>query len=147
MTNLKLRPLNVPEIHRFSLGFESLFEELTRSVQRNSSSYPPYNVLKTGENKFAIQVAAAGFKEGDITVQVEGKQLSVKGSHSSNDEEQKPNYLYRGISSRSFALSWPIYDNLKVTGAEMADGILTINLEQIVPEEEKPKKIEITYIK
>ena len=146
MTNLSLRSLNLPEIHRFALGFESLFDELSRSIQKNPT-YPPYNVLKIDQDQFAIQMAVAGFKEGDIEVQVERNQLIVKGTQSQSEVEPKPQYLYRGISSRSFSLSWPIYDNIKVTNAEMANGILTINFERVVPEEEKPKKIAINYTK
>lgn len=147
MTTLSLRSLDIPSIHKFGIGFDSMFDELLRvTAQQASSNYPPYNIVKISEDKFSIELAVAGFKEGDIDVQVEKNQLSVSGEQSV-DLDKPVEYLHRGISSRSFTRTWTLADHVEVKGAEIANGILTITLERIVPEEQKPKKIAISYNK
>ena len=147
MTNtLTLRSLDIPSIHKFGVGFDRMFDELLRSTSQQNATYPPYNVVKHTDDKFSIEVAVAGFKEGDIDVELENNQLSVKGEKSV-EIDTPIEYLHRGISSRSFTRSWTLADHVEVTGAVVQDGILTINLERIVPEEKKPKKIAINYNK
>ena len=147
MTNqLTLRSLDIPSIHRFGIGFDSLIDELFRANQQASTNYPPYNVVKLGEDSFAIEIAVAGFKEGDLTIEVEKNQLLVKGDQSVNID-QPIEYLHRGISSRSFARTWTLADHVEVKGASVNNGILTISLERIVPEEQKPKNIAINFNK
>lgn len=148
MTNtLTLRSLDIPSIHKFAVGFDQMFDELLRQTAgTNSTNYPPYNVVKHSEDKFSIELAVAGFKEGDIDITVEKNQLSVKGEKAveiNNDVE----YLHRGISSRNFHRTWTLADHVEVAGAEVRDGILTVQLERQVPEEQKPKKIAITFNK
>ena len=146
MTNqLNLRSLDIPSIHKFAVGFDSMFDELLRTTAQ-TTNYPPYNIVKLGEDKFAIELAVAGFKDGDIHVQVERNQLTVTGEQSVNID-QPVEYLHRGISSRSFTRIWTLADHVEVKGAEVANGILTITLERIVPEEQKPKKIAINFNK
>lgn len=147
MTNntLTLRSLDIPSIHKFGIGFDSMFDELLRTTAQ-ATNYPPYNVVKHSEDKFAIELAVAGFKDGDIDVQVERNQLTVTGEQSVN-LNQPVEYLHRGISSRSFTRTWTLADHVEVKGADVANGILTIQLERIVPEEQKPKKIAINYNK
>lgn len=147
MTNLSLRSLDIPSIHKFAVGFDQMFDELLRQTAgTNSTNYPPYNVVKHSEDKFSIELAVAGFKEGDIDITVEQNQLSVKGEKAVelNDNIE---YLHRGISARNFHRSWTLADHVEVTGANVEDGILTVNLERQIPEEQKPKKIAITYTK
>jgi len=147
MTNLTLRSLDIPSIHKFAVGFDQMFDELLRNTNTQSTTnYPPYNVVKHSEDKFAIQLAVAGFKEGDIDVSIEKNQLTVKGEQATNLDENVE-YLYKGISARSFLRSWTLADYVKVTDAIVEDGILTVNLERIIPDEQKPKKIAITYNK
>jgi len=148
MTNtLTLRSLDIPSVHKFGIGFESLFDELLRvTAQQSNTNYPPYNVVKHTEDTFSIELAVAGFREGDIDVQVEKNQLTVSGEQIVNID--KPvEYLHRGISSRSFVRTWTLADHVEVTGAEVANGILTVYLERKIPEEQKPKKIAISYNK
>lgn len=146
MTNqLTLRSLDIPSIHKFAVGFDSVFDELLRTTAQ-ATNYPPYNIVKLTEDKFAIELAVAGFKDGDIDVQVERNQLTVTGEQVVN-LDQPVEYLHRGISSRSFTRTWTLADHVEVKGAEVANGILTISLERIVPEEQKPKKIAINYNK
>ena len=148
MTNLTLRSLDIPSIHKFGIGFDTMFDELMRATaQQSNNNYPPYNIVKHSDDHFSIELAVAGFKEGDIDVQVEKNQLTVQGSKSISIDTPNTEYLHRGISARNFVRNWTLADYVEITGATVADGILTINLERKVPEEEKPKKIAITYTK
>jgi len=145
MTNLTLRSLDIPSIHKFAVGFDSMFDELLRHTNTQSNTnYPPYNVVKHSEDKFTIELAVAGFKNGDIDVEVEKNQLTIRGQKSV-DIDEKIEYLHRGISARNFVRTWTLADHVEVTGATAVDGILQINLERIVPEEQKAKKIAISY--
>ena len=148
MTNtLTLRSLDIPSIHKFAVGFDNMFDELLRNTsQQASTNYPPYNVIKHSEDKFTIELAVAGFKEGDINVQIEKNQLTVTGDQATELNGERE-YLHRGISARNFTRVWTLADNVEVKGAEVANGILTISLERYVPEEQKPKKIAISYNK
>jgi molecular chaperone IbpA len=144
MTNLSLRSIDIPSIHKFAVGFDTMLDELMRSTTQ-PTNYPPYNIVKYTEDKFAIELAIAGFVENDIDVTVEKNQLTVKGEKST--PENLHQYVHRGISSRSFVRTWTLADHVEVSGAKMQDGILVIHLERIVPEEQKPKRIQIEYIK
>jgi len=148
MTNtLTLRSLDIPSIHKFAVGFDNMFDELLRNTsQQASTNYPPYNVIKHSEDKFTIELAVAGFKEGDINVQIEKNQLTVTGDQATELNGERE-YLHKGISARNFTRVWTLADNVEVKGAEVANGILTISLERYVPEEQKPKKIAISYNK
>lgn len=146
MTNLSLRSLDIPSIHKFAVGFDNMFDEIMRTTAQTNTNYPPYNVVKHGDDKFAIELAVAGFKDGDIDVTVEKNQLTVKGEKAIELNEGAE-YLHRGISARSFVRTWTLADYVEVTGAVVQDGILTVNLERIVPEESKPKKIAINFTK
>jgi len=147
MTNLTLRSLDIPSIHKFAVGFDQMFDEILRHTNTQSSTnYPPYNVVKYSEDKFAIELAVAGFKEGDIDVSIEKNQLTVKGEQAVS-LDTNTEYLYKGISARNFLRSWTLADYVEVTGAVVQDGILTVSLERIIPEEQKPKKIAITFNK
>lgn len=147
---LSLRSLDIPQIHKFGIGFDNLFDELMRTHDlQSNTTYPPYNVIRHDENNFSIELAVAGFKEGDIEVVLEKNQLSVKGSKAKPITEEGPvtEYLVHGISSRSFERSFTLAEHVTVAGATTEAGILTINLERVVPEESKPKKIAINYTK
>ena len=146
MTNqLTLRSLDIPSIHKFAVGFDNMFDELLRTSQANTN-YPPYNIVKHGDDNFAIELAVAGFKDGEINIQVERNQLTVKGEQTV-DLDNQIEYLHRGISARSFSRTWTLADHVEVAGAKSENGILTISLERKVPEEQKPKTIAINYTK
>jgi len=147
---LSLRSLDIPSIHKFGIGFDSMFDELMRSHDlQSNTSYPPYNVVKHNENSFSIELAVAGFKEGDIEVVLEKNQLSVKGNKAKtiSDLDSETVYLVHGISSRSFERTFTLAEHVSVSGAATEAGILTISLERVIPEESKPKSIAITYTK
>jgi molecular chaperone IbpA len=144
---LTLHALDIPTISRFGIGFDSVFDELMRiTTQQSNNNYPPYNVVKHSEDKFTIELAVAGFKDGDIDIEIEKNQLTVKGEQSI-ELGQPIEYLYKGISARSFTRSWTLADHVEVIGAKISNGILSIELERKIPEEQKPKKIAITYNK
>ena len=140
--------LDIPTLHRRFIGFDQLFEELNRTFTTSAKqdNYPPHNVIRTGDNLFRIEVAVAGFAEEELDVALEGRMLTVRGERS-RDEDEQTEYLHRGISGRNFERTWPLGDNMEVRGATVKNGILTVSLELIVPETDKPKKIAITFAK
>jgi molecular chaperone IbpA len=146
MTNqLTLRSLDIPSIHKFAVGFDNMFDELMRSSQVNTN-YPPYNVVKYTDDTFAIELAVAGFRDGEVTITTERNQLIVKGEQVFESTEGTE-YLHKGISTRNFIRTWTLADHVEVTGAKSENGILTISLERKIPEEQKPKTIAINYTK
>lgn len=151
MTNtLTLRSFDIPSIHKFGVGFDSIFNELARVTNSQANTnYPPYNVIKHDENKFAIELAVAGFREGDINIVVDKNNLTISGDQVRNLDEltKEVEYLHHGISARSFSRTFTIADHVEVVSAEVANGILTVTLERKIPEELQPKKIAITYNK
>jgi len=148
MTNstLTLRALNIPSIHKFGVGFDSMLDELLRTTEAQQTNYPPYNLLQLDDNVFCIEVAVAGFKEGEIDVTIEKNLLTIKGAKLSG-EPSNVEYLHRGISTRNFERTFPLGPHVEVKGALIRDGMLTIDLVREVPEAEKPKSIEISYVK
>ena len=140
---LTLRSLDIPSIHKFGVGFDNLFDELLRQSEHQQTNYPPYNVVKVTDNEFYIDLAVAGFGEGDVKIEVTNRTLIVSGSKLAID--QPIDYLYKGISDRSFVREFTLAEHVEVKGASMKNGILTIGLERIVPETLAPKTIDIKY--
>jgi molecular chaperone IbpA len=143
---LTLRSLDIPSVHRFGIGFDNMFDELMRMNSQQSLNYPPYNIVKHSEDAFAIELAVAGFKEGEIDITLERNQLTVKGEVFTDVDTTKE-YLHHGISARAFTRTWTLADHVKVSGAKSENGILTISLERKIPDEQKPKQIAISYAK
>lgn len=144
--NLALRSLDIPSIYKYGIGFDSIFNELNRLTASQTTNYPPYNIVKIDEDHFNIEIAVAGFREGDISVVVEKSNLTIKGEQKT-DIDTDAEYLYRGISARSFTRSFTIADHVEVVGATVENGILTVQMERVVPEADKPRLIEIAYTK
>ena len=142
---LTLRSFDIPQIHKFGIGFDELFEDLMRITQHQSgTNYPPHNVIKTGDDTVTIEVAVAGFAEGEIDVTIEKRLLTITGSKQ-RDDDQDHEYLHRGSSSRDFKQVFPLNEHVEVKSAAIKDGILSVYLEREVPEASKPKSIAITY--
>jgi molecular chaperone IbpA len=142
---LSLRSIDIPQLHRFGIGFDSMFDDLMRTTQTQSgNNYPPHNVIKTGENTVIIEVAVAGFVEGEIDISVDHQTLNIVGAIN-RTEETAHEYLHRGISRRDFRQSFALADHVEVKNATVQDGILTVCLEREVPESALPKNIAITY--
>lgn len=148
MTQLSLTTLDLPTLHRHTIGFDRMFEELSRTFTntRNTGSYPPYNIFKEGNNKFYIEIAVAGFTEKDLDISLSEQTLIITGSHDLEDKEVSREYLHHGISARSWQRTFNIYEMI-VKNASVKNGVLTIELEHVLPEEKKPKKIAITFNK
>lgn len=147
MKQVYLNSLDIPQIHRFAVGFDRMFDELARTAGTlNSSNYPPYNIVRVNENEYEIEVAVAGFSENELDVEMQNGELVVKGS-SETPDHRAGNYLHQGIAGRDFVRTFALADNVEVKGAIVKNGILTIRLEVFVPEHEKPKKIAITFEK
>jgi molecular chaperone IbpA len=109
------------------------------------SNYPPYNIRKTGKDKYAIEVAIAGFNKNDVEVEFEDNLLTVKTKQLNklNEKTEDGEIIHKGISQRQFSRSFTIADDVKVNGAALKDGLLTISCERIIPEHKKKKLIEI----
>jgi molecular chaperone IbpA len=147
MKQVYVNSLDIPQIHRFAVGFDRMFDELARTAGTlNSSNYPPYNIVRVSENEYEIEVAVAGFAEDELDVEIQNGELFVKGESKSNDV-RTGNYLHQGIAARDFTRTFALADNVEVKGAAVKNGILTIKLEVFIPESEKPKKIAITFQK
>ena len=140
---LTLRSLDIPSIHKFGIGFDNMFDELMRMNSQQSQNYPPYNVVKLTDDNFYIEVATAGFSEGEIDIQLDNSLLTIKGSK--KREDAIPEYLHQGISNRDFVREFTLAEHVEVSNALIKDGILTVFLERKIPEERKPKTIAITY--
>ena len=139
MNNIDFSPL-----YRSSVGFDRLASLLDQSLQQSQSSsgYPPYNIEVVDELKYTITLAVAGFEEKDLDLQVENGVLSVRGSKSSDDKNRS--YLYQGIANRNFERKFSLADHVEVKGANLSNGMLTIDLMKEIPEAMKPRKIQIS---
>lgn len=130
---------------RSSIGFDrfnDLFESLIEGTEDRFDSYPPYNIEKVGDDQYRIVMALAGFTSDDLSITAEGDSLQVSGRVGEKADEGRT-YLHRGIATRAFQRSFRLADHIKVTGADMRDGLLTIGLVHEVPEEKKPRTIAI----
>lgn len=123
--------------------FNDLFESLIQGTEERFDTYPPYNIEKLGEDEYRIVMAVAGFTLNDLSITAEGESLLVHGQIDEKLDEGVT-YLHRGIATRSFQRSFRLADHIKVIGAEMRDGLLTISLVREIPEEKKPRTIQIT---
>jgi molecular chaperone IbpA len=147
MTNtLTLRSLDIPSINRFGIGFDSILDELMRMNSNQVSNYPPYNIVRYSENNFDIELAVAGFTEGELDIQIENRLLTITGSRI-QDLDNPKEYLHHGISNRNFTREFTLADHVEVKEATNANGILTLHLVRKIPEEMKPKSIAIKYDK
>ena len=147
MTQFTLHTLDLPSLHRHAIGFDNLFEQLNRTFANSKSdgNYPPHNVVKLDDTHFVIELAVAGFAESEIDVELKENVLTVRGDRAKPEAEVE--YLHRGISARNFTRTFPLAEHIEVRGATVQNGILAIALEQVVPEEQKAKKIAITFAK
>ena len=131
-------------LFRNSVGFDR-FSDLFETALRNDSSggYPPYNVEKRGEDSYRIVVATAGFQQEDLDLQVEKGVLTVSGSKRETSSEEGVTFLHQGIAQRAFKLSFRLDDHIEIKGANLSNGLLSIDLQRVVPEEAKAKRIPI----
>jgi molecular chaperone IbpA len=138
-----MRAFDFSPLFRSTIGFDRLFDLLDSAGQYDTSqAYPPYNIERTDETHYRITLAVAGFAERDLNVEVREGVLSVQGKR---DEatQSKSGYLYQGIAGRAFDRRFQLAENVEIVGAKLENGLLHIDLERVVPEEQKPRRIQI----
>ena len=133
----------------YAVGFDRVFDRLNNYVVHQNhmtpTGFPPYNIRKDGDFNYVIEMALAGLSKDDLEVEVADGTLTVRSVEPKHEEDDGgyPELLHRGISYRKFSRSWTLADDVVVDAAKMKDGMLTIHLERVVPEEKKPRKITI----
>lgn len=139
--------LDLPTLHRRFIGFDHFFDEIERTFNvQKQDNYPPHNIIRQSDTQFMIELAVAGFMENELEVSLHHNKLIVKGERK-RDDDSEWQYLHRGIASRDFERSFPLNENVEVKHVTVRNGIMTISLELVVPEEQKAKKIAITFAK
>ena len=139
MATMQLRtidPAALANLSRALVGFDHIF-----NARLNNSNYPPHNIVKYSDKEYAIEVAVAGFSKDEITVEVDQDQLIVRGTQKTTEESKE--YLHRGLASRDFEQSYTLAEYMEVKDAEVADGMLIIKIERIVPEALQPRQIKV----
>ena len=133
---------NFNQFTPYAVGFDRIFDNLSRYARDNvtSTGFPPYNIRKEGDYNYVIEMALAGFGKKDIEVEVADGTLSVRSIKENSEDDST---VYRGISYRRFERKFTMADDIVVNGAKLENGMLTLNLERIVPEEKKPRLISV----
>ena len=133
---------NFNQLTPYAVGFDRIFDNLSRYTSDNmqSTGFPPYNIRKEGDYNYVIELALAGFGKEDIEVEVADGTLSVRSVKENSEDEST---VYRGISSRRFERKFTMADDIVVDGAKLENGMLTVELERVVPEEKKPRLISV----
>lgn len=139
-----MRHIDFTPFHRSTIGFDNLFRMLdsAASLDSEAGGYPPYDIERTGETSYRITMAVAGFRSEDVHVDVKETALSVRGEKKPA-ESGKSEYLHKGIAQRAFERRFQLADYVEVTGAELKDGLLHINLVRNLPERMKARRIEV----
>jgi molecular chaperone IbpA len=138
-----MRAFDYSPFYRASVGYDRVFDLLDSVAgQAGSNGYPPYNIEKSGDNAYKIVMAVAGFAESELNVTQKENELLVGGQATANGENEKQ-FLYRGIAGRNFERRFQLADHVKVVGAKLTNGLLTIELQREIPEEKKPRTISI----
>ena len=131
-------------LNRALIGFDNLFDGFEqRFANQLNNTYPPYNILKHSEDNYQIEVAVTGFEKDDITVEIDQNNLVVKGSRKELDIKN-PTFLYKGLATRDFTRQWTLGEHIEVGEVKMKNGVLTIQLNRIIPESLKPRTLQIT---
>ena len=140
-----MRNFDFSPLYRSTVGFDRMAGLMDQLMAGDAPapSYPPYNIEKTGENAYRISIAVAGFGEDDLNIEVKDLSLTVTAKKAETEEGDKPVYLHRGIAERGFERRFQLADHVRVSGAELVNGLLHIDLVREVPEALKPRTIAI----
>ena len=139
-----MRTVDYSPFYRATVGFDRVFDLLDSVCSQSASNgYPPYNIEKAGDNAYRIVMAVAGFAEAELNVTQKENELLVTGQAAAASGQEEKQYLYRGIAGRNFERRFQLADHVKVTGAKLANGLLTIELQREIPEEKKPRAIPV----
>ena len=136
------------QLRPFTVGYDNVFDRFESMFDNDhffstTSNYPPYNIVKTGDYTYDIELALAGFGKKDIDVNYADSQLTIKSIKDEKTEEDADGVLHKGISKRQFSRTFTIADDVEVKGAELKDGLLKVSLEKIIPDSKKPRTIQI----
>ncbi|MGR5066140.1 small heat shock chaperone IbpA [Photobacterium sp. DNB22_13_2] len=137
-----MRNLDFTPLYRSAIGFDRLFNQMEKSATNANAGYPPYNIEQQDENHYRITMAVAGFADEHLDITQQQNKLIVRGTREATGDTERQ-YLYQGIAERDFERKFQLADYVKVVGAEMENGLLHIDLEREIPEEQKPRKIAI----
>lgn len=146
MTHLALFGPGFKDADKFFVGFDEQFNRMQKlhdDLTKNIPNYPPYNIKKTSDTTYVIEVAVAGFAKQDIEIELDGDRLVVRGNTETDQADSTSAFLFKGIANRAFTRSFALDDQIEVKDAELLNGMLKVFLERIVPESKKPKKIEV----
>ena len=139
----RLNHLDIPNIHKFGIGFDSIFEDIHRLASvTGKDNYPPYNVIKIDDDHFFIELALAGIPRDALDIEVDQNQLTISTEKAESDEELE--YLHKGIAERNFVRTFKLAEFVEVAEAKLEDGILRVSLFRNVPDAMKPQKIKIS---
>jgi molecular chaperone IbpA len=147
MTNKALSIFN--QLRPVTVGFDNVFDHFERMMDDHNFNemvrynYPPYNIVKTGDYTYDIELALAGFNKKDIDITMEDGILNIKSSVEATKDKDEDGVIHKGIAKRYFSKSFTIAEDVEVKGAELKDGLLKVSLERIVPESKKPRTISI----
>ncbi|OOE91853.1 Hsp20 family protein [Salinivibrio sp. AR640] len=136
-----MRNFDFSPLYRTAIGFDRLFDLVENSNTNNAGGFPPYNIEQSKENQYRITMAVAGFGQDEVDITQQKNSLTISGKKAERNQNTK--FLYQGIAERDFERKFHLDDHIKVMGAEMENGMLHIDLVREVPEEEKPRRIEI----
>lgn len=144
MTNKQM--FNLTDFPMF-VGLDRVYTQMLKHSEDTSfakaiPNFPPYNIRKIDENKYAVEIAVAGFSKSDIEIEIDGDTLKITGNSASVDEEDS--FLHKGIANRAFARTFNLADTIEVKDASLMNGMLKVFLENIIPENQKPRKVDIT---
>ena len=137
-----MRTIDLTPLYRSVVGFDRLADLLDAAGAEATNGYPPYNIERTAENAYRIEIAVAGFRQEDLTIEVKENLLTVQGRKVANDEAKR--YLHRGLAERNFERRFQLADYVVVADAALENGLLAVSLKRELPEALKPRRIEIT---
>ncbi|MEM7766109.1 MAG: Hsp20 family protein [Pseudomonadota bacterium] len=141
-----MNTIDLTPLYRTMVGFDRLASMIdTANRLDGAQTYPPYNIERIGDDRFAIELAVAGFEEDDLDIEIKEGLLTVAGKRNSGDEGAEREFLHRGIAERSFLRRFQLADHVVVTGAELRHGLLRVELVRELPEALKPRKITIGH--
>ena len=136
-----MRTIDFSPLYRSVVGFDRLASLLETASADAAAGYPPYNIERTDENAYRVEIAVAGFRPEELNIEVKENLLTVQGRKTANDDQRQ--FLHRGLAERNFERRFQLADVIKVTGASFENGLLNIDLQREVPEHKKPRKVEI----
>jgi molecular chaperone IbpA len=137
-----MRTTDLSPLYRSIVGFDRLANLLDAASVDSAQGYPPYNIERTGENDYRIEIAVAGFKPAELTIEAKENLLTVQGQKAANEDPRR--FLHRGLAERNFKRRFQLADYVVVREAQLVDGLLSISLSRELPEQLKPRQIEIT---